>query len=364
MKMLKELDLKGKRVFLRADLNVPLQDKKILQDYRLEKILPTIDYIIKNGGKVILATHIGRPSAEKLTNFFDENLSTKILVPWFENKGYKIRYKIDLEKAKIYSHENFKEILLLENLRFFNGEQGTIQERETFAQILRQLADVYVNDAFALAHRDDTSVILLPKLFKDKANGLLVEQEITQLTKIKKNVKQPFMVIIGGNKIETKIPLLKSFIQNKTERPSTILIGGAIANTFLNKNKQINETEKKFAQDFLKLAQEENIKILLPIDQSKNDIGPKSIESFSQEIKKAKTIFINGTMGIYENINSQTGTKEILTAIAQSNAFTVAGGGDCIAAIYKFNLQDKFNFLSTGGGATLAFLANEKLNFF
>lgn len=369
MKTLKELNLKGKRVFLRADLNVPLTsasvaDKKILQDYRLEKILPTIDFIIKNGGKVILATHIGRPNPEKLTNYFDENLSTQILVPWFENKSYKVRYKIDLEKAKIYSHENFKEILLLENLRFFNGEQGTIQERETFALILKKLADVYVNDAFALAHRKDTSVTLLPKLFKEKAIGLLVAQEITQLTKIKKNVKQPFMVIIGGNKIETKIPLLNSFIQNKQQRPSVIIIGGAVANIFLNENKKINKTEKKFAQDFLKLAQEKNIKILLPIDKSKNDIGPKTIDLFSQEINNAKTIFINGTMGIYEDIKSQGGTKEILTAIGKSNAFTIAGGGDCVAAIYKFNLEDKFNFLSTGGGATLAFLANEKLNLF
>lgn len=350
MKTIKTLDLKGKRVFLRADLNVPIQDKKITQDYKLKKILPTINYILKNGGKIILATHIGRPQSEKLTNFFDENLTTKILIPWFKNKGYKIRYEVDLEKAKTLSKQNTDEILLLENLRFFNGEKGNPQERERFATVLKELADVYVNDAFALTHRDDTSVTLLPQKFKDKAIGFLAEKEISELNKLRQNPEQPFVVILGGNKINTKIPLLNSFIEKKDNRPASIIIGGDIART------------PRFLKDFLDKAKNNNIKTLLPVDEEKNDIGPKTIKLFCEEIKNAKTIFINGTMGVYEKEESREGTKEILQAIANSNAYKVAGGGDCIAAIYLFGLEKQFNFLSTGGGATLAFLANKKLN--
>ena len=350
MNKIENLNLKNKRVFLRADLNIPIQNKKISQDYKLEKIIPTIDYILKNGGKVILATHLGRPQAAGHTNFFDKDLTTKILVPWFENKGYKIKYEIDLEKAKTLSENRLDEILLLENLRFFNGEKGNLQERERFATILRELADVYVNDAFALAHRDDTSVTLLPQKFEYKAVGFLVGKEISQLNKIKQNPEQPFVVILGGNKIKTKIPLLESFIKKKSNRPASIIIGGAVAK------------DTTFLKDFLDKAKENDIKILLPVDDLNDDIGPKTIKLFCEEINKAKTIFVNGTMGIYENKESQTGTKEVLQAVANSNAYTVAGGGDCIAAIHMFNLQDKFDFLSTGGGATLAFLAGEKLN--
>ncbi|MBD3272996.1 phosphoglycerate kinase [Candidatus Dependentiae bacterium] len=347
---LKDIDIKNKRVFLRADLNVPLKNKKILQDYKLEKILPTIDYILKNNGKIILATHIGRPDAKGHTNFFDESLTTKILVPWFKKKGYRIRYEIDLEKAKILSKENFDEILLLENLRFFNGEKGNIQEKEKFANILKEAADIYVNDSFALAHRDDTSVTLLSKKFKIKAIGLLVQKEISELNKIKNNPEQPFLVILGGNKLKTKLPLIKNLILKENNKPSCIIIGGAIAKDMKNEN------------DLLKKAKENNINILLPIDNCKNDIGSKTIELFIQEINKAKTIFINGTMGIYEKEESQKGTKEILNAIANSSVYSVAGGGDCVAAIYMFGLEKEFDFLSTGGGATLAYLAGKKIN--
>lgn len=371
MKTIEKLDLKGKRVFLRADLNIPISDKKILQDYKLEKIIPTIDYIIKNGGKVILATHIGRPKTAEHTNFFDIDLTTKILIPWFKNKGYKIRYEVDLEKAITVSKQNFSEetfnvgeILLLENLRFFNGEKGSPQEREKFATILRKTADIYINDAFALSHRDDTSVTLLPQKFEIKSIGLLTEEEISQLNKIKKDPEQPFVLILGGNKIKTKIPLLKNLIEKENDRPSSIIIGGAIADVFLDakdlsKTKYNSDKEEiEFAKSFLEKAKENNIKILLPIDKLNLDIGPETIKMFCEEIKKAKTIFVNGTMGVYQKEDSQTGTKEILKSIANSNAYTVAGGGDCVAAIYMFELQNKFNFLSTGGGATLAFLGS------
>ncbi|MFH1644444.1 MAG: phosphoglycerate kinase [bacterium] len=349
---IQNLDLKHKRVFLRADLNVPLKNKKISQDFKLQSILPTIDYILKNGGKVILATHIGQPNAKSQTNFFDENLSTKILVPWFKKNGYEIKYEIDLKKAELESKQNFKQILLLENLRFFNGEQ---EQNLEFAQLLSNLADIYINDAFGVSHRNDASVTLLPQLFdkNHKAFGFLIEKEIKNLTKLKQNPEQPFMLVVGGNKIKDKIPLLKNFINQKLAQ--SILIGGAIAQPFLKKEGITNEI----------LAQKNNAKIVLPtdfikIDNEDVDIGPESIKIFENEIKRAKTIFANGTMGIYEKEESENGTKQILNAIANSDAFTVIGGGDAVAATFMFDLSDKIDFLSTGGGAMLAFLSCEK----
>ena len=397
---IKNLDLKKKRIFLRADLNVPIilsQDygsqvinQKISQDFKLQEILPTIKYIQENNAKIILATHIGRPKAESQTNFFDKDLSTKILLPWFENAGYKIRLERDLLKAKLLSYEDFSEILILENLRFFNGEQGTTQERLTFAKHLCSFAQIYINDSFATIHRDDTSVVLLPELFesKNKAFGMLVEKECEKLNKLKNNPKKPFILVLGGCKIKDKINLLQNFLNFSSEnKPSSILIGGAIAYTFLKAQgyqtglSLVEDEFLDFAKSFLTEAKHKNIKILLPTDHlvvekidsqngtyytTKNipenqacvDIGPQTIKLYIEEIQQAKTIFTNGTMGIYTNSSFAKGSREILQAIANnSSAYTVAGGGNCIDAVYKFNIQEKFKFLSTGGGATLAFLA-------
>ncbi len=392
MKFIKNVDLKGKRIFLRADLNIPLKDGKILQDFKLKQIIPTISYIQENGGKVVLATHIGRPNATGQTNFFDKDLSTKIIQEWLENNGYSIKYKIDLLKAVEDSHQHFDQILLLENLRFFNGEKGTGEERQKFAHLLKDLTDVYINDAFALMHRNDCSVTDLPQLFssENKAFGFLVEKEIIELNKIKKNPEKPFIIVLGGNKIETKIKLLEGFLDQDIEnRPDSIIIGGAIAYTFLaaqefRMGKSIVEQDYiQFAKEFLEKAAQSNIKVLLPVDHLANgaiytndnldqnlsketfnvaatDIGPETIKLFSQEIAKAKTIFTNGSMGIYQEKENQTGTKEILQAVANNkNAYKIAGGGDCVAAINIFNLQDSFDFLSTGGGATLSYLASK-----
>lgn len=381
---LKNLELNHKRVFVRADLNVPLENKHIIQDHRLESILPTIKYVQEKGGKVILATHIGRPQAQSQPNFFDENLSTDILAEWFRQKGFKTRQKKDLVKAELFSHENFAEILLLENLRFFNGEQGTPEERETLANLLRKLADIYVNDAFALIHRDDTSVTLLPKKFETKAFGFLVGKEIHELNKLKENPQKPFIIVLGGNKIKDKIELLENFLdEEEKNRPNSILIGGAIAYTFLkaqgfNLGKSIVENDfLDFTKSFLQKAQKQNVNILLPLDHlvtenNKNlnyytsnkipadgicvDIGPETATLFEKTISGSKTIFANGSMGIYTKPEFAVGTQKILQAIANSLAYKVAGGGDCIAAVEQFKLENKFDFLSTGGGATLAFL--------
>ena len=289
---------------------------------------------------------------------------------------------MDLKKSVQLSHENFSEILLLENLRFFNGEQGTTKERIIFCDLLSTLADVYINDAFALYHRDDSSVKSLSEKFtaKNKAYGLLFENEVHNLNKIKHNPKQPFVFILGGNKLETKMPLLQRlFKKNKIESPHIIIIGGSISHPFLSardSNFQIasvTSDQISLAQAIITEANNKNIKIILPVDhvtkkgvfQTNNfpknktviDIGPKTIKLFENEILKAKTIFVNGVMGIYQNAESQNGTLNILNAIANSDTYKVAGGGDCVAAIHMFNLQNKFDFLSTGGGATLKFIS-------
>jgi 3-phosphoglycerate kinase len=352
MNTIANIELKHKRVFLRADLNVPLQNKTIVQDYRLQSIIPTIQYIQKKEGKVILATHIGRPQAHTQTNFFDENLSTKQLIPWFKAHNFKITFEPDLIKAQLLSQSHSDNILLLENMRFFNGEKGTPEERERFATLLKDLADVYVNDAFALSHRNDCSVTNLPQKFdeQNRAYGLLFQKEIKQLSKLKKDVKQPFVLIIGGNKLESKIPMIKHFLTS-TCTPSSILIGGHIANQITT------------VKEILQQAHMQGIEIVLPkdhviINDISGDIGPQTVKTFCKKIKTAQTIFINGTLGHYELPQFQHGTKNVLACIAQNTkAYKVAGGGDCVTAINRFNMQQSFDFLSTGGGATLHFLS-------
>jgi len=347
MKFIEKIDLKNKRVFLRADLNVPLGDKGILSDFRLQSILPTIDYIKKNGGKVVLATHIGRPPAGKVKNYFDEKFSTKRLMPWFEERGYEVDYEIDLKQAIEKSDQDFDRILLVENLRFFNGERET---SESFAELLARLGDVYVNDAFGVWHREDTSVTLLPEQFDEekRAFGLLAEKEIKTLSKLRDEHEQPFVVVLGGNKGRLKLNLLERFIDLPGEkRVKTALIGGAIAQNFPNA--------------LMDKAKQYGVEILLPVDGVGDgvvyDIGPKTVDIFCKKIAEAKTIFANGTMGVYEQEEFETGTKKILKAIAESAAYSVIGGGDAVAATFKFGLDKQMSFLSTGGGATLAFLA-------
>lgn len=380
---IQNLDLNNKRVFLRADLNVPLDSKTIVQDFRLEAILPTIDYIKKNNGKVILATHLGRPNASSQRNFFDEDLSTEILAEWFEKKDYKVTHEGDLLKAIEQSSQNFDEILMLENLRFFNAEREC---RIDFAELLTQCADIYINDAFGLIHRTDCSITLLPQQFdkQNRAFGLLVEKEINELRKLKESSE--LLPVLGGSKIKTKINLLNQLV--KTTKIKKVLIGGAIANTFVKAQglevgkSKIEDESLSTASDFLETAKKQGTQIILPIDaytilpESDEegtvfdidaipsnmqivDIGPKTIKIFAGEIKRAKTIFVNGTVGIYEKPAYEAGSKEVLQAVANSSAHTVIGGGDAVAATHLFGLEKEMDFLSTGGGATLALLASE-----
>jgi phosphoglycerate kinase len=392
---IKDLSLENKSVFLRADLNVPLSDGDIFEDYKLCALQPTLDFLLAANTKIILATHLGRPKLDGEEYKYDKALSTQNLIPWFKKNGYDIEFIPDIttlfdqtQTQEIYEI-NKQKIVLLENLRFFKAEQN--QDLD-FTKKLKSLAQIYVNDAFALAHRNDTSVTLLPQLYatKNKAFGFLVEKELQNLNRLKNSPPQPFCMVCGGNKVKDKIPLLEAFIcKEKSLRPTSIMIGGAMAYTFLKSqgievgNSLIEKESEPLAKKILELAQKNNVEIILPKDHvitfddlsnkdftTENcptssipqkatgvDIGEKTIKLFCEKIKQASSVFVNGTMGIYTNPNSQSGTQEILEAIAKSESYSVIGGGDAVAATIKFDFENMISYLSTGGGATLKFLS-------
>ena len=370
-----ELDLKNKRVFLRVDLNVPLVDGSIENDFRIKAIIPTIDAIIKRGGKVVLATHMGRPEVQS------EDLSTAILASWFSSHGYKIKFERSLNRAEQNSKKNVDEILLLENLRFFPGERT---DCKIFAQKLARLADCYVNDAFALIHRPNTSVTLLPRLFspENRSIGLLMEKEISALENFVIKPKHQTTMILGGAKIDDKIPFIEHFL-NKAD---SILICPPLSFTFLAaQGKQvgtslINKHLIKKAQDILNKSKNSKANLILPIDYTARsnpngaittinpeeftvdmmgiNVGQKTISIFKDQIENSKSIFANGLPGFLDQPETLIETEKILQLISNSNAYSVIGGGDSIAITQKLGFESKISFLSTGGGAAIAYLSN------
>lgn len=370
---IEELNLENKRVFLRLDLNVEIENQEIKSDFKLNSILPTLNLLIKKKAKIIIATHIDRPKS------FNKNFSTKILLNYFENLGYKIEFQPDLNVAIYKSKENNKNILLLENLRFYKGERS--QDIE-FAKKLKELADFYINDAFGVIHRKDTSVYLLPKLFSlsNKSIGLLIEKEIENLNIIK-NKKGNNLAILSGAKVKDKLPLIKPLLNIF----NNIIICPAIVFTFLKAlkiNTGISLVEDKLIEkslNILKLAKINNKNIIFPIDYQVSynselkytdkfkdnyngiSIGPKSIELFNGYINSADNIILNGEFGFLSIKNSLKSFDLILKAISKSKAFKVIAGGDSVSRIYQINLESKIDFCSTGGGATLAYLAGKKL---
>jgi phosphoglycerate kinase len=369
------------RVFVRADLNVPIAENgSIKNDKRLRAIIPTIKHIQQKGGKVILASHIGRPSG----NGLEHHLSTRNLITWLEEQGLRIDFESDLIAAHQKTYHDSGRVMLLENLRFFMGEKLYSMP---FAELLANLADIFVNDAFGTMHRNDTSVALLPQLFlpQNRGWGLLVEQELHALEKLHDAPAAPLMLVLGGSKISDKIPLIKNFLHHTA--PKSIILGGKIALPFLAEQGlsmgKSNPTFEEMALAKEVLEQLDQTKLLLPVDVivatdatgstqitpktisdiGSNDfvidIGPQSIELFTQELANAKTIFLNGTMGYYESPQGLQGTQDIIRAVAQTSGTKIIGGGDAVAAVEAMNLQDKMTFLSTGGGATLAYLGSE-----
>lgn len=378
MKSITNYKQKNKRVLLRADLNLPLHDGKILDYTRLDALKDTIDFLLNNNHKIAICSHLGRPNGQ-----FDPKLSLKILIPFLEQRlGIKIRFienYIDQEIIEDLNNLTQNEIILLENIRFHKEEK---ENDIHFASKIARNFEVYVNDAFGVSHRSHASNVAITNLI-DSYAGLLLTKEIKKLDEIKitNKIKKPLTLIIGGAKMKTKTPLLKEYLGVA----DYILIGGAIANTFLkSKNIEIgkslyDEEEIKDAQKILSLSELSTTKIILPQDvklkslENKKiidlndesviyDIGENTIKEFISIIHKSKNIIFNGPLGLYIEDEFAIGTKEILNAIISSNAKSYLGGGDTVDAIHDFNLSfENFTHVSTGGGAMLTYLEGKKL---
>lgn len=333
-----------KRVFLRADLNVPLGKKgEIADEHRLQALLPTLNMLVQSAARVVIATHLGKPNP----GHPDPALSTKQLIPWFEQHQFAVSFAASPSHATELLAGGDK-LILLENLRFFAGEQ---EPSSTFAGELAALADVYVTDAFGTLHRHDASIALLPSYFAPEKRfyGHCVAAELAALSKLRVAPEKPFVAIIGGNKLTTKLPLIQQLMTAPpAERVTQVLLGGLLG--------------LDLAPELPALAKQHGVRLLTPIDYTDNnlDIGPNTIALFTEHLAAGRTIFANGTMGKYEEAAGQAGTKAILEAIGNNRGFTVIGGGDCGAAAIQCGMAEKVSFVSTGGGATLAFVASKE----
>ena len=425
-KTIKDIDIKGKRVLIRVDFNVPIKNGTIEDDTRIRGALSTIKYAVEQGAKVILASHLGRPikdkkKAEEKGTVYDE--SRYSLRPVYEylrqlpelqdisSRGSE-PVEISAEETKLGRAEvkndriyfasdcvgeeverkaaNLKEgeILLLENLRLHAGEE---KNDENFAGQLAELSDVYVNDAFGAAHRAHASTAGITKFIDDVVAGLLMEKELNFLSKALNHPERPFVAILGGAKVSDKIPVIESLIERKVDK---LLIGGAMAYTFFKARgytigKSLVENEMtETAKEIEKKAEEAGVELILPTDhqvvdsydplnsrrtipvdftnagQVGLDIGTETSAVFKKALEGAKTIVWNGPMGMFEEKPFDEGTIAVAEAVAdatENGATSIVGGGDSVAAINQAGLEDKISHISTGGGATLEFLAGEEL---
>lgn len=369
LRTLEQLDLKNRRVFVRADLNVPLDSSasgtpKIRDVTRLKALLPTLDFLRAHNCKITLGTHLGRPFSTP-KHSVDDPLSTQVLADWLNAQGYPTKLIPDLKMAAHASHHFDGTIILLENLRFFKGEHEASHD---FAKLLAACAEVYINDGFSVMHRADASITQLPRILDQRGCGFRVAEELAHLENLIHQVDQPFMVVVGGNKMADKLPLLKGLLKKDlAERVHSIIVGGALAFPLRvargeNITMPIEPIDLEYARKIITLAQQNNVEIILPVDevieQSQSiDIGPLSVKLFLEKLARAKTIFFNGTMGIYETDTGAQGTLELMRGIATLTGYRVIGGGNAVDAAHRAGIAEKINFISTGGGATLQFLA-------
>lgn len=377
MKTLKDFEFKGKKVILRSDFNVSIKEGKIISNERIMAELPTINYLIKSGAKVIIMSHLGKIKSEEDKKSYSLYIVYEELLNIIDTKViFSPATHGKILEEKISSLQN-GEVLLAENTRYEDVENKKESEcNEELSKYWASLADIFINDAFGMTHRKHASNYGISK-FLPTGIGFLIESEIKGLAPILKPEK-PFTIIMGGAKLEDKLSLIKSLVP----RCDKLLLGGGIANTFLAVSVSIGKS--LVSQDLIEEAR--NLlsiykeRIIMPVDVkvlAKNgtevkdisniasddiifDIGPKTIELYKKHIDNSETIFLNGTVGKYEEEGFEDGTKEILNAVSKTEAYSVIGGGDALSSAEYFKIND-FSFISTGGGATLNYIATEKL---
>ena len=388
---LRDLDVRGKRVLVRVDFNVPTETRggkiRVTDDTRIRESLPTINYLREHGAKTILMSHFGRPKGKPVEKYslrpIGEYLHSLIHQPVIFSHD-----TIGEVPGKIVEHMENGDVALLENVRFQPGEEANDPQ---FAKALADLGDLYLNDAFGAAHRAHASTVGIAKFVPQSAMGFLMEKELKHLREGLENPAKPFVVILGGAKVSDKIGVLKALMA----KADTILIGGAMANTFLKAEgipvgaSRIESDKVGLARELLDLAKQRGVKFLLPVDVIETDevrpgadmrntsrlspqhgisdewhavdIGAATIALYQEEIAKAETILWNGPMGVFEIPEFGEGTIAIAEAMAQSGATTIVGGGDSVTAVKHAGLAGKMTFMSTGGGASLELLEGKEL---